>query len=125
MSDDDIPKLVPEGNLSYYSNQLASLESEIAGIALEIEFSSTLTEISAHPCWKKITDRLRTAETNMLGKLRDTEMTPYYLGKTQGTLKGLAMLLRDQPLSGADLDSRRERITFLRNQIDEIRHLLN
>jgi 2,3,4,5-tetrahydropyridine-2-carboxylate N-succinyltransferase len=44
---------------------------------------------------------------------------------TQGTLSGLAMLLRDQPLTAEQLDSRRERITVLRSQIDELRRLTN
>ena len=125
MSHDELPQYTPEGNLDFYRIQLAKLESEIGDMALEIEFSSTLAEIMAHPAWKKVTDRLRTTEANLLGRLRGNELSPYQLGKTQGTLSGLAMLLRDQPLTAEQLDSRRERITVLRSQIDELRRLTN
>lgn len=82
-------------------------------------------EIQAHPAWRKVTDRLRSAEVNMVSRLRSQELSAYSLGKTQGMVQGLGMLLRDEPLTDGELDSRRERITVLRAQIDELRHLLN
>lgn len=125
MSYNEAPQLVPEGNLDFYREQLAKLEHDIGAIALEIEFSNTLVEIQAHPAWRKVTDRLRSAEVNMVSRLRSQELSAYSLGKTQGMVQGLGMLLRDEPLTDGELDSRRERNTVLRAQIDELRHLLN
>lgn len=121
------PDLDPAGGLDsveWVSTRLRDNENEMRLIALAIETSTLTAAFQGHVGWTKMVESMEKIEKDEADRLLSKRMDAYELGRCQGFIRAIRILMRHKPLDEGDVAKLRERATVLRRQIEEDRELL-
>lgn len=120
MDQDD---LTPAGNLQFYEHLLRQKEAELGDIAMRAACHREIAELLQHPSWGRLLDRFRTIYEGEMGRMMSQRMDAYDLGKRQGKLAILNLLMNTQPMTPEQVDKDQHEATVLRKEIDDLRLL--
>ena len=113
-----------QSDMRWVEERVRDTENQIADLALDIELSRSIGELHEHPAWRKLVDHLRPILDAEMGKLVGGRMDEYQLGRRQGRISSIRMILGVKPLNAQELDERAKQITMLRERLTEDRELL-
>lgn len=112
-----------DNSVLYYRRRLQEKEEELAGLRLEVVLSEGLAQITTLPAWKVLLDRLQGLERDLVKRLRTTELSPYLLGRVQGSLFALNAMIDISPKKPEELAEHEKRSSILIAEIAELRKL--
>jgi len=104
--------------------QIMDLEFRLTQDAAKLEWDAAVRALGSHPGWLNLRDRMRTLLHKELDKFVRTRMDLFDAGRFQGTLWALRMAVQDEPLQEQEVEQLRSTANLLRDELTELRRLL-
>lgn len=118
------PEIYPDGNLQHYQEQVSKIEQEIANIRMGLDLHDKIVEAKNHPLMSEIRDRAASVQHNTILALCKNDLDRYSLGRLQGRLQALDVVLAMEPMPQAEIDAARKQITVLEDQKAQLLEIL-
>jgi len=99
-------------------------EYELFGLTMDLETNASLCALREHPAWRTAMGRFQPTLDAARSNIMTQRMDEYELGRRQGLIWGLSMLLRNDVLSEDEIQQKRQRIDQLREVLAEERAVL-
>lgn len=112
-------------NFNEIRNRINQIEERVAALMLERELSAAAGDLIAMPGWKIVCDKLRSMADRQVSRLKTEELTPYWLGRSQGALKTMDVMVALRKLTGEELAHIEEQVTIALEHVTELRNLLD
>ncbi|MBP7572269.1 MAG: hypothetical protein KBA95_19625 [Acidobacteria bacterium] len=100
-------------------------EEAVAGLMLERELSAAAADLISMPGWKIVRDKIGSLGERQVGRLKSEELEPYWLGRAQGYLRAMDVMLALRRLSPEELAQIEEQVSLCTEKIAELRNLLD
>lgn len=105
--------------------RISRTEDEITSLMLARDLSDKTRELSVMPGWKIVCDRLRSIADRQVARLSQEEPQPYWVGRAQGYIRAISVIVNLRMLSPEELAEIEDRVTVLTEKVAELRNLLD
>lgn len=112
-------------NFREIRRRLKQLDEEVSLLMLERELSIAASDLLGMPGWKIVCDKIRALGDRQISRLKNEEMEPYWLGRSQGYLRAMDAILSLRKLGPDELALLEHNVTLCTEKIADLRNLLD
>ena len=118
-------ELTPDGNLDHYASRVSEKQNELADIAFQLEVSREIAALQEHPSWPKFIGKMSGIRDPEIRRMLRDKMGEYDLGKRQGRISTMDVILATKPLSQEEVDTLLRKADTLRAEIQDLQNILS
>lgn len=121
----DSPYDMRDRNFREIRQRIKQLEDEAYLLMLQRELSTAASDLIRMPGWKVVCDKIRALGDRQISRLKNEEMEPYWLGRSQGYLRAMDAILSLRTLGPDELALLEHNVTLCTEKIADLRNLLD